>query len=308
MKKLSTLVFMLLLFISCSNEDIGNEVPEPGIPEAGDDVLSIPIVVHVVHLGSAVGEGPNLSEEHVIRQIEILNEDFRRKAGTRGHNNHPDSEDAKIEFSLAKQTPDGQPTNGINRIEITQDEFLGLGFDVRAYGQLDYWDPEQYINIWTAPYPEYAMCIVLGKATGPAGIDLPGIEHLGTPEPGDPEGIMINGMHFGESDIDCHARYGRTLTHEMGHYLGLLHPWGARDCEFNDYCDDTPAVDNFVYGRASYPGCEGETIMIENYMNWSDDEVMNLFSKDQIARMRYVLKNHTGRKSLLKSKALKALQ
>ena len=308
MKELRTIVFVLLLaFASCNKDGIVDEVDDPPIPEAEDDVVYLPIVVHVVHLGSAIGEGANLSEERVIRQIEILNEDFRRKEGTRGYNNHPDSEDAKIEFVLAKQTPDGQPTNGINRIEITQETFADLGFDERAYGKLDYWDSNQYINVWTAPYPEGANCLLLGKATGPLGVDLPGSEHLGAPEPGDPEGIMINWVHFGASNIDCHARYGRTLTHEMGHYLGLLHPWGARDCEFNDYCEDTPAVDNFVYGREPYLGCKGETIMIENYMNWSHDEVMNIFTKDQIARMQYVLKNHPGRNALTKSRGLNGL-
>ena len=111
-------------------------------------------------------------------------------------------------------------------------------------------------------------------------------------------------MHFGESNIDCHARYGRTLTHEMGHYFGLLHTWAGNDCEFNDFCDDTPAVDAPVFGRNPYRGCEDEMVMIGNYMNFSDDDVMNIFTRDQVARMHYVLLNHTGRNSLMTSPAL----
>lgn len=90
----------------------------------------------------------------------------------------------------------------------------------------------------------------------------------------------------------------------MGHYLGLLHPWGRKDCHLNDYCDDTPAVDREIYGSDPFTGCAGEIIMIGNYMNWSHDEVMNIFTKDQIARMHYVLENHEGRKALASSPAL----
>lgn len=114
----------------------------------------------------------------------------------------------------------------------------------------------------------------------------------------------MNWIHFGESDIVCHARYGRTLTHEMGHFLGLLHTWGGKDCEFNDYCDDTPAVDVVVFGRNSFKGCTEESIIIGNYMNYSDDDIMNIFTKQQAERMHYVLRNHEGRNSLLASPAL----
>ena len=145
--------------------------------------------------------------------------------------------------------------------------------------------------------------MLLGTSTGPD-TDLPGTELLSLPGPTDAEGILVNWIHFGESDIDCHAKFGRTLTHEMGHYLGLLHPWGGRDCEFNDYCSDTPAVDDAVFGKQAFEGCEGETIMIENYMNYSDDEVMNTFTQDQVDRMHYVLNNNPGRNSLMTSSAL----
>lgn len=87
--------------------------------------------------------------------------------------------------------------------------------------------------------------MILGSATGPK-TDLPGTERLSIPQDGDVEGILINWMHFGESNISCHARHGRTLTHKMGHYLGLLHTWDVNNCEQNDFCDDTPAVDRPV--------------------------------------------------------------
>ncbi|WP_165819394.1 M43 family zinc metalloprotease [Flagellimonas aquimarina] len=294
-KKIALLI--LLSISSCSKSDEG---VSPIGPEPGQEVSFLPVVVHIIHSGETIGEGPNLSDERIRRQIEILNEDFRRKQGTRGFNDHPVSEDSKIEFVLAKQTTDGTPTNGINRINADQVTIPDLGYNQNHYSQYDYWPPDQFINIWVTPLPESAMCLALGEATGPD-TDLPGSEFLALPGPNDSEGILINWMHFGESDIDCHAKYGRTLTHEMGHYLGLLHTWGNKDCESNDYCDDTPAVDEPVYGRIAFLGCNDEAVMIENYMNYSEDDVMNVFTKNQIARMHYVLKNHKGRKALLNS-------
>jgi hypothetical protein len=296
-----TLLILTIFLISCSKSD-DNVGPSP-IPEPGDGVVYLPIVVHVVHNGDALGEGPNLSEQQILRQIEILNEDYRRKLGIRGFNDHPDGGDAQIEFVLAKKTPDGEQTNGINRIDASQENVPDLGCNQNHYAQYAYWNPEAYTNIWTTPLPESSMCLALGNATGPK-TDLPGTEHLSIPGPNDADGIMINWIHFGESNIDCHARFGRTLTHEMGHFLGLLHTWGSGDCETNDYCDDTPPVDEHVYGNVPFVGCAGEEVMIGNYMNYSHDEVMNIFTNDQIQRMHYVLKHHPGRNALLTSPAL----
>lgn len=178
-----------------------------------------------------------------------------------------------------------------------------LGYNQNHYAQYIYWDPSNYINVWTTPLPESVECLALGIASGPE-TDLPGSQFLSLPQASDSEGILINWTHFGESGISCHARLGRTLTHEMGHYLGVLHPWAGGDCENNDYCDDTPAVDKPVYNKV-FIGCEGEPAMINNYMTWSHDETMNMFTNDQIARMHYVLKKHKGRNNLLSSYALK---
>ena len=297
---LSLLVLQLTL-TSCSKNDNGIG-PSP-IPEPGNEVVYLPVVVHVIHNGETIGEGPNLSKERIERQIEILNEDYRRKLGTKGFNDHADGGDAQIEFVLAKKNPNGEQINGIHRIDASLVTVPELGYNQNHYAQYAYWNPNKYINIWTTPLPESSLCLVLGNATGPE-TDLPGTEHLAIPGPNDADGIMVNWMHFGESDIDCHARFGRTLTHEMGHYLGLLHTWGAGDCEANDYCNDTPPVDEHVFGNTPFIGCSGEEIMIGNYMNYSDDAVMNIFTKDQIQRMYYVLKNHPGRNALLTSPAL----
>ncbi|SMD32252.1 Pregnancy-associated plasma protein-A [Reichenbachiella faecimaris] len=302
----SWILSTLFILFSCSTEeDVAPKEDEiiPEVPELGIDVAYLPVVVHVVHLGEDIGHGTNLSDARILRQIEILNEDFRRKANTRGFNNHPDGADSKIEFVLAKTDPDGNPTNGINRIDQNKINVPSLGYNQNHYAQYAYWNSSQYINIWTTPLPESAICLALGISSAPD-TDLPGTELLLIPGPNDKEGILINHFHFGESDIDCHARYGRTLTHEMGHYLGLLHTWAGNDCENNDYCEDTPAVDQPVYNIA-FVGCKGETAQVNNYMTWSDDQLMNMFTHDQMDRMHYVLKNHKGRNALLSSPGIR---
>lgn len=303
--KIKLLGLICFLTFACSGDN-GTPPPStiPDKPEPGADVVELPVVVHVIHNGEEIGEGPNLSDARIQRQIEILNEDFRRKEGTRGYNLHPAGADTKIEFVLARSNPESNSFSGFNRIDATQMKVKNLGNNPNHYAQYIYWDPDKYINVWTVPLSNEMGCIYLGSATGPE-TDLPGTQLLTIPQEGDAEGILINWMHFGESDIACHARYGRTLTHEMGHYFGLLHPWGGMDCVSNDHCDDTPAVDSAVYGSVPYEGCTGETIMIANYMNYSDDVVMNIFTNDQVKRMHYVLKKHIGRNSLMTSSALK---
>ncbi|MEO1033413.1 MAG: M43 family zinc metalloprotease [Bacteroidota bacterium] len=292
-------VFICVLCLSCStNEEIVFNDPE--LPE---NIYRLAVVVHVIHNGQLIGEDQNLSAERIQRQIEILNEDFRRKEGTRGFNTDPNSADSKIEFVLAKRDPNGQIINGINRVDASIIEVDNLGYNQNHYAQYAYWDSEKYINIWLTPLPSQLDCLVLGLSSGPS-TDLPGTEYLSIPQEGDAEGILINTSHFGETNTDCHANLGRTLTHEMGHYLGLLHPWGNGDCNTNDYCSDTPAVDVPVFGSNQFIGCEQEVVMISNYMNFSDDEVMNVFTKNQIERMHYVLNNHNGRNALLTSEAL----
>lgn len=89
-QKSVAIILWSLLMASCSIDDNKEGI----VPK--DGIFYLPIVVHVMHNGESVGEETNLSMARIERQIEILNEDFRRKAGTRGYNNHPDGGDSKI--------------------------------------------------------------------------------------------------------------------------------------------------------------------------------------------------------------------
>lgn len=294
-------VLVGVVLVGCGGDSpTGTEPPEaPPV---------IPVVVHVLHKGEPVGTGYNLPAARILRQIEILNEDFRRKEGTRGHNTHADGADTGIEFTLARSDPKGSPTNGIHRVDITtianpipeNDQF-------RHYAHYGYWDHRHYMNVWILPYPEATKDLFLGRATGPD-TDLPGHQLLLEGEPSQPEGVHINFFHFGETGGAGNHELGRSLTHEVGHYLGVLHPWGDGDCATNDYCDDTPPVTAAQSSCPSTPpqACDGSgPTQVTNYMDYVPDDCMNLFTNDQAARMQYVLENSAARKSLLSSPGLR---
>lgn len=284
-----------------------------------DEVYQIPVVVHVLNVGEAVGEGYNISDERILSQIRVMNEDFRRKEGTRGFNTNPAGDDAKIEFVLAKSTPDGHATNGIVRVNVHSKEPAPFGGSLIAIGAYySIWNPNDYFNIWA--FPGLPRDLLLGQSRFPIsdlpGLDadttfiIPGIDTLNGVPVSQIDGIAINTLNFGETGSDS-SKYnlGRTGTHETGHFLGLFHIWGAKgsggSCGMDDYCDDTPPTDGQTSGcPLNRIACDGRRAMIENYMDYTDDECMNIFTKDQIKRMRTVLENSPRRKSLLTSKGL----
>jgi hypothetical protein len=265
----------------------------------------IPVVVHILHRGEEEGTGYNFSKDRVVRQIKSLNEDYRRKKNTPGYNNDPNGADSNIEFMLAQVDPDGQPTEGIVRVDITQTTPTPGGGDmVSVCSRFSYWDPNRYLNVWCidAELPG----IFLGSSRFPI-TDLPGLEDLSQP---DGDGVFINALNFGSDTENTDPNYnmGRTLTHEIGHFLGLLHTFGSlndsRVCDgYTDHCDDTPPIPIATNGCPSaIPiACDGRPVMTGNYMDGSYDACMNIFTRDQVARMRYVLENSPQRASLTTS-------
>lgn len=290
---------ILLILLSTCKNNTQVDIPD----EPLEKIYRIPVVVHILHNGEETGTGPNLSKERIERQIEILNEDYRRKEGTPGYNEHPDGADARIEFILANTDPEGLPTNGITRTDISNVENPIENWSMNYLANYQYWNPADYLNIWLYPLDESTTDLVLGLATGPK-TDLPGHELFGKGEPEYREGVFVNWIHFGESQLSDVYNMGRTLTHEIGHYLGVLHPWSGGDCNENDFCSDTPAVDKPVTSCNAGTGCNGEPIMTNNFMNWTPDACMNMFTKEQVHRMHYVLENSPYRVSLLNSPGL----
>lgn len=264
----------------------------------------LPVVVHIIHVGEPLGEGFNLPDAQIKNQIKLLNDDFRRKPDTRGYNDHPDGADSKIQFQLAQIAPDGSETDGITRINIWDVDTGGDTTQFPTFFQrlpyYGYWNPEEYLNIWV--YPGEAN-MLLGMAQLPLS-NLPGLDELPHNE-GD--GVMVTSAHFGETTVEGPYKFGRTLTHEMGHFLGLFHVWGngGNSCAHDDYCDDTPPVSSSSGGcPTNRTACNGEQAMVENYMDYTDDICMNIFTKNQVERMRTVLENSPRRKNLSTSPGL----
>ncbi|MDO5980272.1 M43 family zinc metalloprotease [Flavivirga spongiicola] len=288
-----------IILFSCSKGD-GVEHPE----ETTETVYTLPVVIHIVHTGQEVGTGYNLSNERIIGQIKTLNDDFRKKEGTLGYNIHPLGADTKIEFKLAEIDPNGDQTDGINRVNLN-DIFIDTENDwffddLPYYG---YWNKQDYINVWVFPFEPNTA---LGQSSVPKA-NLPGLIDA---NPDGTTGIMIATPHFGTSDLVGGSNLGRTFTHEMGHFLGLKHLWGkienANCLDFDDYCEDTPPVSRRTEncdGLANL-SCNGESVLTQNYMDYTDDACMNMFTKNQVTRMRYVLKNSNVRKSLITSSAI----
>ena len=147
------------------------------------------------------------------------------------------------------------------------------------------WDPSRYMNMWTVTLSDNTL---LGYAQYPGG-------------PAETDGVVMGYQYFGSNDavgvnLNSSAPYdlGRTTTHEVGHFLGLYHTFEG-GCADGDFCADTPATAQENYncptGQDSCPVGTGDGIldMIENYMDYTDDACMNIFTNDQSARMDGVL-------------------
>ena len=275
-----------------------------------EDPYRIPVVVHVVHNGESLGTGTNISDQQIASQLISLNQDFNRlNADTI---NTPDifkevAGNPGIEFVLASVDPDGNPSTGITRT-MGQLEKYGLGDrvteDEKLLKSTIDWPPENYLNVWVVDLTND----MVGHARFPL-VD----EILGLIPPYDREldGVVIDYKAFGSNAIynhlDLYSKYtlGRTLTHEIGHYLGVLHTFGDRSCSYTDFCEDTPTQYYFSKDCQNTDSVScGSRDMFENFMDYTYDACMNLFTKDQVNRMKVVLEFNERRKSLLSSPAL----
>ena len=263
-----------------------------------ESVLSVPVVVHIMHRGESVGDDSNIPFSQVEDQIRILNEDFRRLNPDRDQTLpifQDVAADVRIEFVLARQSPDGFATNGVTRTEGS-DERYGIN-DGNTLSNLSQWPPQDYFNIWVAPLNNG----LLGYAQFPVS-DLPGLERANTNPATD--GIVIDYRFFGSTNNATGISRGRTTTHEVGHYFGLRHIWGDGDCSVDDFVSDTPTQESDSQGCPANPFSCGSPDMFQNYMDYTTDACMNLFTMEQKERMRIVLENSPRRASLLNSPGL----
>lgn len=288
--------------VGCDKQEIPMDPEDPAANR-----YRIPVIVHVIHNGEPVGTGANISYEQIVSQIEVLNEDFRRLTGSNGFNEDPVGVDTEIEFYLAARDPEGNTLAepGVHRYDGER-SFWPKGAFRNPIDDLikplTIWDPTEYFNIWTVNFGGFVGRDLLGYAQFPSNSGLPGLDtNEGSAET---DGIVVGYKYFGSSekgnfpDLIAPFDLGRTTTHEVGHWFGLRHIWGDGDCFVDDYCGDTPHADAPNYGCMGRISCASED-MIQNYMDYTDDRCMNIFTQEQKQRMHTVLMNSPRRKELV---------
>jgi hypothetical protein len=258
---------------------------------AGDRaVITIPVVIHLVYYNAA----QNLTDAQLLSQIDVLNADFRRTNADKG--NTPAAflgiaADTEVEFCMAKQDPNGAATNGIERRNTTVNGFTTDDkMKYFAQGGLNIWDRNKYLNIW--------VCNLSGGLLGYA--QFPG-------GPAATDGVVCDYAYFGTIGATPPFDKGRTATHEVGHWLNCYHIWGddGTSCNGTDNVADTPNQADENYGCPSFPtiscsnGPNGDMFM--NYMDYTDDACMNVFSAGQKTRMQSLFSSGGARVSLTTS-------
>ena len=288
--------------------------------------LNIPVVIHIIHKNthSNIGIGTNISNAQIEDALKILNEDYSKTNPE--YPNPPRNTflnywgNPDMKFCLATTDPSGNPTNGITRTSTTvadwdaDDNFESDAMKKTVNGGMDAWDPSNYLNIW--------VCNLSNSNGG--GMTLgyaypPGLQSWNAWK----DGIVVDFQYFGTVGGASTSSDGRTATHEIGHYLGLMHTFcedsdtqGNPICCDNDnnswggYVDDTPVTKDIYFGNVtsttnnntcndlSYPNTFNTDVldMDENFMAYSNTSWM--FTNDQIDVMNATL---NGYRSSLKN-------
>jgi hypothetical protein len=249
-------------------------------------LVTIPVVFHVIYNGST----NNISDAQILSQLQVLNQDFRKL--NQDASLTPSifsAADPNIEFCLATVDPNGNATTGITRTSTTVASWSTndyMKYSVR--GGKDAWDRNKYLNIWVCTMSGG----ILGYAQFPGGAAAT-------------DGVVIDYRYLGTTGTaTAPFNKGRTATHEVGHWLNLRHIWGDANCG-SDLVSDTPTHNTSNYGCPAYPHlstCTGTPVeMTMNYMDYTDDACMYMFSAGQSARMQALFGSGGARASLMTS-------
>ena len=266
----------------------------PALRRTTAGTVIIPVVVHVLYNTAA----QNISDAQVQSQIAVLNEDFRKLnadasktpalfAGL--------AADANVQFVLAKRDPNGLATTGvIHKSTKTASWSTNDAMKKSKRGGDDPWDATKYLNLWACNLGQG----LLGYAQFPGGTAAT-------------DGVVILYSAFGSRAKYAAGTYtttydlGRTATHEVGHWLNLRHIWGDDNgaCTGSDLVADTPNQGAENYGCPVFPhvSCSNSGDMSMNYMDYTDDKCMYMFSTGQSTRMNALFVAGGARVGLLTS-------
>jgi len=239
-------------------------------------ILIIPVVVHVIHNGDPVGSNENIDDLFIMAQLDQITDDFR-KFNPDASTAWAQAADTEIQFCLAQIDPNGDPTTGILRHDISGGPWTQNTFNSNVKPQT-IWDRDQYMNFWIADLNGG----LLGYAQFPGGS-------------ANTDGIVCKYNTIGSlaTPYTSNAPYnvGRVAAHEAGHWLNLRHIWGDESgCSGSDFCADTPNQAGNTSGCPSgvvTDACANTSPgkMYQNYMDYTDSDCMNIFTQDQSDRM-----------------------
>lgn len=300
-------------------------------------VYTIPIVFHVLHSGVAVNSpsatsGRNLNAAQINSQLTILNEDYRKLNSNfstyvtqSGFTSI--AADVEINFCMAQVDPSGNAMAepGIDRINVSSKGWTSLPYTMSYIESTvkpnSIWDPTKYFNVWILEFGGSDIG-TLGYAQFPtvAASLTPISDMAGYGGTANTDGVVIDYHYIGNTGTATgSAPYnkGRTLVHEAGHWLGLWHIWGddGSSCSGTDNVTDTPnqADENYTCpstnGAVVTDACTSSSpgVNYQNYMDYSDDRCMAMFTAGQKARMQAVMANCIRRNSLASSNVCNAV-
>jgi Pregnancy-associated plasma protein-A/Bacterial pre-peptidase C-terminal domain/Secretion system C-terminal sorting domain/Fibronectin type III domain len=270
--------------------------PDPSAGMRGTPVYNIPVVIHVLWNTST----QNISDAQILSQIDILNKDYQLlNADTSLVPTAFKSfvADCRIQFCMAQRDPAGNATTGIIRKQTTKTSFSADTDDAKSNstGGDNAWDASKYLNFWIVPsITSGGQGGILGYAQFPGGAAAT-------------DGVVIGYQYWGNTGTAVAPfNKGRTATHEVGHWLNLRHIWGDEAaCSADDLVGDTPLQGDKNFGCPSFPRTDactsGNGVMYMNYMDYTDDACMYMFTNGQKTRMYGVLQTGGARASLASS-------
>ncbi|MBL7900530.1 MAG: T9SS type A sorting domain-containing protein [Bacteroidia bacterium] len=280
----------------------------------------VPVVFHIIHGGQNEGTFPNVSMAQINSQIPILNNDFAGtglNVGNFANTNFSQAliANCNITFCLAEKDPAGNTLTqkGIHRVNYISNGWADPAsfatsnafnnFINNTVKPATIWDPNRYLNVWISDVN--GAVGLLGYATFPGGTGLSGLTSgIGTSTT---DGVWCWTQTIGNTGT-LFSPYdkGRTLTHEVGHWLGLRHIWGDGNCA-TDFCNDTPTQQQSNTGCPSYPnitcsnGPNGDMFM--NFMDYCNDACLYMFTPDQRTRIQTAMASGQFRTQMTASSA-----